>query len=387
MTEVPPNVRDLAEKLMARHGSVRMAKEASGLHLYMASPQCLLDDGEKELHSKHLALNVDKALSGVRYCAQCMKSSKAYTLSELLRMKPISERGLIPEGTRAQIIDHTQDDRYIEYDGLGRLVPKPPGRAVPVLELSHDHPARIYLRHRGLNEVMLWQQFRVSFCEAARSDFLSFPMGMGLDTSPTGRIIFFFDQEKSTVGWQARIIEMPGDDGKHYLWHPKDNCWNAIGEYDASHKLQYFEGWDKAKIIKYLFSKGGNRNALLAGFDVAAEWSLQHRNHRGERIALVTEGVMDAAKFGPPAVATLGKYVSPEQCRRLATSFGKVIYVPDNDKVGAEATIKFQEAMAAAGAGDAARVMKLDASFEDAGDRNFKQEDALAMVRACLQIQ
>ena len=52
----------LANQLARIHGKVRITKEASGVHLYMASPICLREYGKAELYKMHLALNADKYL-------------------------------------------------------------------------------------------------------------------------------------------------------------------------------------------------------------------------------------------------------------------------------------------------------------------------------------
>lgn len=44
-TEIPDNVKKLAEALSKLHGPVVVSREASGLHVRMASPICLAQEG------------------------------------------------------------------------------------------------------------------------------------------------------------------------------------------------------------------------------------------------------------------------------------------------------------------------------------------------------
>lgn len=65
----------LAHQLSAIHGDVRVAQEKNGLHFYMASPECLQQDGRSEITKKHLAVNATKAAAGDKFCAMCMKTT------------------------------------------------------------------------------------------------------------------------------------------------------------------------------------------------------------------------------------------------------------------------------------------------------------------------
>ena len=70
-SQLTPEITDLANRLAYIHGSVRVAIENSGMHLYLASPACLEEDGLIELTKKHLAVNVDKWLRGEMTPAPC----------------------------------------------------------------------------------------------------------------------------------------------------------------------------------------------------------------------------------------------------------------------------------------------------------------------------
>src|SRR2546422_7223233 len=83
-TQLTPEQQRLAEDLMRCHGNVRVAREANGLHFYIACPDCLGGDkGESELWKMHLAMNVDKYIRGNVGAAQCMRTGKLFKIDEL----------------------------------------------------------------------------------------------------------------------------------------------------------------------------------------------------------------------------------------------------------------------------------------------------------------
>lgn len=59
-TSSPPSLspahQGLANGLAAIHGDLSAAQERSGLHFYIACPDCLAENGEAELSSRHLAV-------------------------------------------------------------------------------------------------------------------------------------------------------------------------------------------------------------------------------------------------------------------------------------------------------------------------------------------
>ena len=59
---LPKDVELLATALSNVHGHVLIRRERGGLQLYMACPECLQNDGRKELSKKHLAINPERYL-------------------------------------------------------------------------------------------------------------------------------------------------------------------------------------------------------------------------------------------------------------------------------------------------------------------------------------
>src|ERR1044071_3193180 len=87
-----PEQVTLANDLMLRHGNVRVTRESQGLHFYIACPECL-EDGERELYSRHLAINVDKYMAGHNRACCCMKCGKVFAIDELTLWPPLEKRG------------------------------------------------------------------------------------------------------------------------------------------------------------------------------------------------------------------------------------------------------------------------------------------------------
>lgn len=343
---LPPEYLDLARELSLIHGKVTIARESSGVHFYMASPACLTGDGRVELYKRHLAINVDKYLrDGKRRCALCMKTNTPYEIDELLRMPPLVERG-IADAPRTALVQEAQlAPDQLEPDDQGRMIPKGPGKMVPVFKLPPEHPARIYLAYRGFDAVKLYQQFRLSWCIRERSDTHYRELDSGFSATPQGRLVFYVDMLGRNHGWQARIPELPSQDGTQLLWwHPYNENWFPVKqrktEQDKWEPLEHTAKLCK-DMPKYLFGKGQARNQVLMGLDAALAWN------RGRKLTtcVLVEGPFDAARPGPPGIATLGKFISEFQIDLLVRHFQRMIYVADNDQAGTMAREKLADRM------------------------------------------
>lgn len=339
---MPSDYLELARDLSAIHGRVMVARESSGIHFYMASPECLKTDGRIELYKRHLAVNADKYLHlGKQRCALCMKTNHPYTIEELLNMPPLSERGIqdAPKGAVVQLAEANPDD--LELDSQGRTIPKVAGDLVPVFKLPKDHPARVYLAYRDFDPLKLYQQFRLSWCEADRQDRFYRPLPLGFAATPQGRIVFHVDMLGRSHGWQARVLEVPSDDGQHLLWwHPYEHSWFQVKEM-VDDKWVAMEDTQMLckEMPKYLFGKGQARNQVLMGLDAAIAWN------RGRQVpvCVLAEGALDAGRAGPPGIATLGKFISEFQTEILIRHFKRIIYVADNDQAGTYAKEKLAD--------------------------------------------
>jgi len=360
-TYVTDRHRDIAAKLSMIHGKVRLATESNGVHAYMASPSCLIKYGRTELVKMHLAVNLDKWLAGVDLCALCMKTNKSFKVTTLLKLAPLHMRG-IPDVTPG-VFEAETNPEYLELDAKGNRVPKSPGECQLLTELSTDHPAIEYCRYRGFEPAALVDQFRASFCSAEREDLHWRPMPGGFAATPQGRIVFFMDQRGVQVGWQARILEMDRKHSKYYF-HPYDNQWVAVQQRltpeQAWTLAPGFEGWDPAK---YILAYGTKRNASVMGLDAAIEFNKK----TGGSWCVICEGPLDAARFGPPAIAVMGKHLSEMQAKLISDNFGRVIFVGDNDEAGKSLRQKVFDRL---GSHPGLKLLLADlpSKFKDAGD-------------------
>jgi len=355
-TALPREALILAEALMLRHGSVRWARETSGLHLYMASPYALEEDGTVELEKMHLAINVSKYLGldswgslrgtyNADRTAFCMKYRKPYEVSVLLQMPPLEARGI--QVKEAPKLVERLNEALLILDENGNKIPEMPVDLVPLKDLPDDHPAVIYVRSRNYDPVALWDQFRACFCnrelpEDSIAGRYYKKMPGGFKRTPQCRIILQAFQMGIRVGWQARVMELEatGEDGAlykayfhpynmQYEWcerkGPADEKWQPLPHLTNSNYK-----WEMAK---YINATGMRRRDHMLGFDAAVEWNRK----RGTFVAILVEGPLDAARIGAPGIATLGAYVSSGQAEDLVRCFSHIYFIADKDKAGSAA--------------------------------------------------
>lgn len=338
-------IKNLAGALARLHGSVKITRESSGRQIYCACPDCINVKGREELTDRKLAINVDRYLRLGKYkdlsadhadfSGYCMRMGKVYKVSDLLkRYVPIQKRGF-PEARIG--VAEMQSKLCLIDDGRGNMIPDHPGEVVSLAELPEDHPAIVYLKKRGYNIEGLIKQFRAAFCvKEAPKDWNK---GRGyrvvyedfLD-SPQNRIIFYGDMYGVQRGWQARVIDTVQDGVRYYL-HPYTNQW-----FPAEHKVEgkwvalphIIAARGKFDVSKYKTGFSVVRNELLMGLDAALAWNQAMRPGLLP-LAILTEGALDAARFGPPGIALLGKHCSPAQLSVILNRFRLVVYAGQND--------------------------------------------------------
>lgn len=370
---VPKAVMDLADKLAQKHGPVTIASEASGLHIYLPDPDLLRIDGMKELYSKHLALNADKYLGIGAYdideyptkenqilynkyrrknkevpSAVSMKTKKVYMVSDLMAYVPISKRHSLFSDVKAKVITGSVRKRLV-YDENGNLVPEWCGSVTPLHDLPANHPAVEYLANRGYNIHLLEDQFECCYCHEALPEsrgegryYSRLPGGMV--NSPQGRIIFTIRMNGVRLGYQSRCIDKWVGD-KYYFWAPSQK-WMLIKKRLPDGSIEeiyppdanFPKGFDPHK---YLNATGSERNKLLMGFDAAVEFNKARPFNK--RYCVLVEGPLDAARIGTPAIALLGKSMSPYQAAEIRKNFARVITVMDNDAAGQQCLRKIYQ--------------------------------------------
>jgi hypothetical protein len=376
--EVPQEILRLAERLGLIHGQPQIVKETGGIHIRIASPEALEKDGSRELEGRHLYVNADKFFAMGKFrgargtydadrCAMCMKYETPYSLNDLLRMPPLSQRGYKDVPTDVQIM---VKERYLIDDGRGNMIPEHPGLVTPINMLPEDHVAVQYLRARNYDLDVLDKQFGCAYCYSqtperwiARNDpaNLSYkPLPGGFKDTPQGRLIFYAYVDGVQVAWQARVIDkMEGP--LHYYWHPYENRWDLVEiqvGYDAKKKKPIMTlcppfntvepfTWQNPRweISKYKTARGAARNELIFGLDAAVEWN-RMVGRADNPIAVGGEGPLDAGRPGPPGVAMVGKFLSDHQVALITSRFKEFIWCGDNDEAGRKASLRVRAELA-----------------------------------------
>lgn len=348
----------LAEALSRIHGPVLVAKEKSGVHLYMASPKALEMFGRVELTKRHLAVNASKHFQIHEHipipgkqrrkrssCAMCMKTGQPYSVADLLNMAPLDKRGIPDVKAEVKVQDNTA---WIVDDGRGNKIPLGPGTCIPINQLPPEHPAVWYLtQYRKTYDLnVLWEQFRCSFCHTEYPESMEpkrfyRKLPWGFKDTPQGRIIFFGMIDGVQRTWQARVIDYDQDNIRYYL-HPYTGQWVACEQRVSENgKFEPLPSMDRSRheweIRRYRNARGSSRNDVLLGLDAAVEWNRRMGRSGRDMIVGLVEGPLDAGRIGPPLVASTGKFLSPEQARMLYSRFHTVISIPDTDPIGLKA--------------------------------------------------
>jgi hypothetical protein len=324
-----PEIRKLAEELSTIHGTVRITRESNGVHLYMACPNCLETYGSDELFKMHLAINAEKYLTtDNNVVGMCMKEGDKFNVLDLKAMPPLNVRG--HEHKPAVVMHKEANEKYLEPDQHGVMVPKSPGKVIPVQELTNDHPAIMYLNSRNFDVSSLADQFRLSYCEQERDDIFYRKLPGGFRATPQGRLVFYIVQKGVVVGWQARILEIVND-GLVWYWHPYKKSWTPVLQTQPDAKPSPLPGWEEWDPAKYILAHGCARNECLMGYDAAVAYNVR----TNEGWCGLAEGPLDAGRCGAPIMATMGKFFSESQARLIKDAgFSKVIYIADSDAAG-----------------------------------------------------
>lgn len=361
---VPEEIIKLAKKLEQIHAQVSISNESSGFQIAIPDPELLETDGLKELSSRHLSINAELYLGIGRYdvdlhptkenrerwvkyreknkevpCAMSMKTGKLFSVNKLLAMKPVEERGLDFGKIRHTCIDITNTSLNLIDDGTGVLVPEWCGKTVPLTSLPEDHPVIVYLKDRGFDPAKLQEHLDASYCiEAAPEDrskgrFYS-KLNNGMRNTPLGRLILPIWMDGHRMGYQCRIIDKKTEDGSYFVWDGSTYRVVTLAGKELFPPDQRFpKGFNPHK---YMNALGSKRNMLLMGYDQAVKWNKDKGFDKNSSFCILVEGPLDAAKIGPPAIAILGKSLSPMQADYIKSKFGKIIVVADNDKAGQE---------------------------------------------------
>jgi hypothetical protein len=150
-----------------------------------------------------------------------------------------------------------------------------PGMCIPLHSLPFDHPSRAYLQSRRFDPDELSKLWNVHYCQSTAVDENGFIPGTNIRAHLVqGRIIFPVYRAGVMVGFQARVI------GDHQ--------------------------------VKYYTMPGLRKQYMLYNGDRA----------KGYDFGVVVEGVLDAIRVGPQAVALLGKTMSWRQRELIIAHWG-----------------------------------------------------------------
>lgn len=385
LEKLPEMAQPIVERLIYLHGEPNYTVEANGRHLYFPDPE-LLKLSDRELMSKHLAVNIDKYFGLGKWnvkenptpenkmlwekyrrwgkevpCCMSMKTGRKMSITALLSMPPLSKRVQFttPHFLRSSS-SASQDSSPEEV--------LPPGEVVPLTSLPKEHPACIYLRQRGFDPQKLGEVYSVSYCVEENPDGAFYgSMPLGLRNSPLGRIIFpIIGIDGEELGWQARAIVLKDRDGDDWLWSGKE--WVEMTKYgEVMHSSPRFTSGLAGALKKYVNAKGMRRNSSF--FGIRQAWEMMKDRPLSQREVVLMEGALDVAKGGPPCVALLGKSMSESQAEVIANHFGKVSLVCDNDAAGTQFLFKVKKMLASM----PIRVAKLPPGKKDLGECSYEE--------------
>lgn len=401
LSDVHPDILGLAQSLAVLHGEQHICRESGGVHIYMASPACLEKEGHIELQKKHLAVNADKFYGLGKWqgrvgtydrdiCAYCMKTETPFRVSELLSLPPLKDRGF--QNTVAKISISVRE-RVLVDDGRGNMIPDHPGQVIPITQLNPDHVAVRYLLDRGFDLQLLYDMFRTSYCcgeapeDREQGRFYKRCLGKFRDT-PQGRIIFYGDIKGIQKVWQARVLDKVQSERLLYHFHPYEQRWvlthmrqskeekwqlmpNLVAEQQAALTRGFTLNWS---LSKYKTAFNAARNEALFGYDAAVAWNKANRSYE-DRVAVLVEGPLDAAKGGPPCIALAGKFLSAAQFALLEERFHGLILIRDNDEAGMNAEACLKER--AQGSKVKAVVATVPGDIKDLGDMSLEEAQKL----------
>lgn len=378
-SSLPQEMRDLAEQLAQIHGNILVAREKNGIHAYMACPTCLMAEGDKELTSRHLAVNLDKYFGRGRHdsgmtaaraprstswfanadkrVASCMKHPRehVFTVQNLMEYAPLEKRN-IAVSRRGRVTFSDSSAWLVPYgkapDGTDIWVPGGPSDGTPGSSLpinspeGRSSPGGQYLLSRNYDLDELWTMFGTSFIvrefpQSENRKYRVLPGGF-LD-SHQGRVSFVGYMYGVPRIYQTRIldVDVPRPDGhvEHWVFNGQTMQWVLVAMITPQGVPVYQPGFNLPefpwKPSKYRSANGSQKAGCLLGLDAAIEWNRIYRPGL-PAVGIVFEGPLDAGRIGRPSMATLGKFISTDQAELLARHFAVVIQVPDNDAAGEE---------------------------------------------------
>jgi hypothetical protein len=291
------------------------------------------------------------------WVATCMKEGTGYKGKTLLGMPPVSTRLKQKVSTTLFVLNSTSKEHILEEDEHGNKFPFGPGECIPLKDLKPDHMARWYLENRGYDVGFLYDKFRTSFCKTELTPttengvYYPYLIKDWKDT-PQGRVVFFGYMNGIRKGWQARLIEAEDDEGNIYYYHPyKHEMVKVATGKGKSGKPHFIPELTPAKFkwppSKYKNGTGQSKSGIWMGYDPYIEHIKDIP--RKDRHAVLTEGPLDAARFGFEGLPMCGPTVSYVQASKIKESTDLVFYARDNDDTGKASVTKAVEMLSSVG--------------------------------------
>lgn len=332
-----------------------IAIERNGVHLHLACPTCLDEDGKSELRKKHLTINASKGSDKAVLCHKHEgEASHRFTIPELLNFPTLAERGITTFGKNGGVArSASANPNNFEMGPDGYIVPKKPGKCTHVTHLEKDHPAIEYLRNRGFTDLpALVDRYGLSLCTEPNPTKKYARLPLGFTNAPVGQLVFFIEVNGRYKGWQSRLIEKV-DGHKKFVLGPDCTNWVHVQDYNeatgkweglADPSYRPSEGYDnKWHMSKYTLSPGVFKQDIFMGYDACVRWN-EARSLAGlPRVVVLVEGVLDAAALGYPALPMLGNSLSNMHMRLIRDIIRPcvqeaqpdlLLYVFDNDEKG-----------------------------------------------------
>jgi DNA primase len=243
------------------------------------------------------------AESGVYYCHDC--GATGNVINDYI--DGMSAFDMYSVNREDQSNKHVQKRRFDQF--WEKEVPLP-GDLRSCESLDEDHPVKIYLKRRNINNKEM-EKFELMYCS---SGLIKFCNGIG---TTAGRIIFPIRMGGELVGWQARVVDGSTKSGRRAVWHGESKGWFYPVKSDDG------TTWSDHGVPKYYTCPGMPRSKALFNFDNALR--------QGKDMVVVTEGPIDCMKVGDKSVCTFGSKISDQQIRIIKANWESIIWLLDAD--------------------------------------------------------
>jgi len=206
-----------------------------------------------------------------------------------------------------------------ESNVIDNRVPSP-GKCTRVDNLPEDHVAVRYLTDRKFDYRELGRDYHMAYCTESEFSYAR------------GRLIIPILQQGILCGWQARYLYPIPDKGS-LIPSRISGTVTDVRYHDSGLTVvidneihEYPQGtWAKVRVGDEV-KKGRRLSLPVNKYMTGLNSPLRKLLYNGDKAInynylVLVEGVFDAVRFGPPAVAVFGKTLATLQLRSIATTF------------------------------------------------------------------